>query len=129
MKSLLISVILFVALIVCIFLNVWYIRQSSDYITETIQKLNTTDIIDVNNMDENRSDRLAELENFWEENKNRIGLSVSFRELDHFEELLVELRWAYENRDEDEFQKYCALLLDAIEEITRTEKLSIENIF
>ena len=63
-----------------------------------------------------------------EKSKKLLSLSVPFRDLDHVEEPLVGLRWAYDEEDEKEFQKYHALLLDAVEEIARIERFSFENL-
>ena len=120
MKVFWISLVLFLLLLAGIFWNAHYVRESSEHLTELAEELTEPD---------EREDTLSELEEFWEKNKNLFGLSVGFRELDHFGEVLVELRWAHDHSLEAEFQKYRALLLDAIEEISRTEKISVGNIF
>ena len=75
-----------------------------------------------------RAPLLEELEAFWQKNRSWIALSVSFRELDHVSELIVQLRWANEIGDDAEFLRYRLLLQEAIEELSRTERLSIENL-
>ena len=120
MKAFWISLLLFGLLLGGIFWNVHYIHKSERYLTELVTSLDTED---------RREERLCELESFWQKQRDLFGLSVGFRELDQFEELLTELRWAHEFGTEGEFQKHRALLLDAIEEITRNEKISMGNIF
>lgn len=120
MKAFWISLILFVLLLAGIFWNAHYIRENEKYLTELVTSLEIS---------EDREERICELEEFWEKHKKLFGLSVGFRELDHFGEVLAELRWAHDHSFEAEFQKYRSLLLDAIEEITRNEKISIGNIF
>ena len=120
MKAFWISLVLFLVLLLGIFWNIHYIHESEESLTELVDALDDS---------ENREERLCELELFWEKNRDIFGLSVGFREIDHFGEVLRELRWAQDYGLEAEFQKYRALLLDAIEEITRNEKLSLGNIF
>ena len=120
MKVFWISLALFLLLLAGIFWNAHYIRESEAYLSELVTSLETI---------EGREERILELEQFWKKHKSLFGLSVSFRELDHFGEVLAELRWAHDHGLETEFQKNRALLLDAIEEITRNEKISVGNIF
>lgn len=120
MKVFWISCALFLALLAGIFWNARYIRTSEAYLKEAVEKLQAV---------EGRVERLCELEHFWKKHRDLFGLSVGFRELDHFEELLVELRWAHDQGLEAEFQRCRALLLDAIEEISRNEQISVGNIF
>ena len=121
MKAFWISIILFIILIGCIVSNAIYIRKVTDYVTYSVE------VLAANESD--RKEGLEKLELFWGKHKNIIGLSVGFRELDHFGEIMVGLRWAYDEGDEREFRKYCSLLLDALEEISRSERISIGNIF
>ena len=120
MKVFWISLALFGLLLASIFWNVHYIHQSEHYLTEIVTALDSPD---------GREERLCELEAFWEKHRDFFGLSVGFRELDHFGEVLVELRWAHDFASEVEFQRQRALLLDAIEEISRNEQVSVGNIF
>lgn len=113
-------VILFLALLLCIGLNAHYIRKQASFLTQTAELLQE---------EENRPTALAELEAFWQKHRNWIGLSVGFREMDHFGEVLTNLRWAYDTGDEQEFRRYRLLFLDAIEEISRTERFSVRNLF
>ena len=120
MKVFWISLVLFLVLLAGIFWNAHYVRESTEHLTDLVEELKEPD---------EREETLTELEGFWEKNKNLFGLSVGFRELDHFGEVLVELRWAHDFGREEDFQKNRALLLDAIEEIERNERISVGNIF
>ena len=120
MKTFWISLGLFFLLLAGIFWNVHYIHKSEATLSDLVESLEDT---------EGREETLCELESFWEKHRNFFGLSVGFRELDHFGEVLVELRWAHDFSSEAEFHHYRALLFDAIEEITRNEKISVGNIF
>ena len=120
MKAFWISLTLFSFLLGGIFWNIHYIHKSEQHLTELVTALDA---------EERREERLCELESFWEKHRDLFGLSVGFRELDHFGEVLAELRWAHDYGDEADFQRSRALLLDAIEEITRNEKIAMGNIF
>ena len=120
MKAFWISLILFALLLSGIFWNAYYIHQSERTLTDLVTRLEAS---------EAREELLPELERFWEKNRDLFGLSVGFRELDQFEEILIELRWAHEIGDEAEFQRSRALLLDTIKEISRNEQISMGNIF
>ena len=120
MKAFWISLILFSLLLVGIFWNAHYVRESESYLTELVVSLGDA---------EEREESMDELEEFWEKNKKLFGLSVGFRDIDRVSEIITSLRWAQDYGLEAEFQKYRTLLLDAIEEITRNEKLSLGNIF
>ena len=120
MKAFIISLLLFLLLIGCIILNTVFLNRSADHFRALAMAIETP---------ENRRESLEELAATWEKQKKWIGLTVSFRELDHFGEIITQLHWAYEQKNEQEFQKYRSLFLDAIEEITRTERFSIENLF
>ena len=120
MKAVWISLVLFCLLLGGTALNVWYIHKTAAHFYEAAEALSVP---------EDREATLTELENFWERQEPLISLTVSFRELDHFGEIIVQLRWAQELGDEAEFLRYRALLVDAVEELIRTEQFSVENLF
>lgn len=120
MKVVWISIALFLLMIVGIILNAIYVHQSSEYLYACIESLENP---------AQREQALSALEDFWEKHQALFGLSVSFRELDHFGELLAELRWAHEQGLNADFKKCCTLLRDAVEEITRNERISVKNLF
>lgn len=120
MKAVWISLILFALLLIGTVLNVWYIHQTADHFYKAAEDLAIPEMRDAT---------LSELEAFWERQEPLISLTVSFRELDHFGEIIAQLRWAQEIGDDAEFSRYRALLIDAVEELMRTEKFSVENLF
>ena len=120
MKVFWISLALFVALLAGLFWNAHYIHESSRYLSERTEALKEI---------EGREETLSEIETYWKKHRDLFGLSVGFRELDHFGEVLCELRWAHDYGREEDFQRYRALLLDTIEEISRNEQISVGNIF
>lgn len=119
MRSLIISIVLFLVLLSLTVINVGFIRGSAEYITECAERMADPS---------GREDILSELEDFWSRKHDIIGLTVPYTQLDHLSEVLVCVRCAHEAGDENEFQKYRALLVDAAEGISRTERFSIGNI-
>lgn len=120
MKAVWTCVILLIALLLGVFGNARFIHQSEELLISAAEALKN---------EEQREAVLDDLESFWEEKRPWFSLSVSFRELDHFGEILSHLRWAHDESNESEFEKHRRLLEDVIEEITRTEQWSVENIF
>ncbi len=120
MKSFLLSLALLALVITGVCVNRIYISHAADVINGTVSQLDLKD---------DSKESLEKLERYWEKHQKYIGLSVSYRELDHLGEMLISLRWAYDTENEAEFEKYRALTFDAVEEITRMERFSIENLF
>ena len=120
MKVVWISTALFLLMLGGIVWNAVYIHQSGAYLSSTIAAMESP---------ERREEALSNVEAFWNKHQSLFGLSVSFRELDHFGELLTQLRWAHDRGSEEDFQKYRTLLQDAVEEITRNEQCFIKNLF
>jgi len=118
MRSLIISITLFLILTIAIIINVGFIHNTADYMSSAATALRTP-----------TENELSDLENFWERNQEKIGLSISNTYLDGIGRIIISLRCAYEAGDIQEVQKNCALLNDAAEEIRRTERLSLGNIF
>lgn len=92
----------------------------ANYMAKTTEYLKS---ISVSLAEENdREATLCELEAFWHKQRKQLGLTVGYRELDHIGEILVQLRWAKDEQNEREFERYRRLLADATEELERTEK-------
>ena len=75
MKVFWVTLVLFLVLLAGIFWNAHYIRESEAHLTELAEKLQESN---------GREETLYELEAFWEKHRDLFGLSVGFRELDHF---------------------------------------------
>lgn len=119
MKAFWASVILFGVMLFFIGWNAIYIQDSAERIRAFAEEMKHL---------ENRQIALLELDAFWEKHQNLIGLSVSFRETDHLSEMIDCLVWAQNVENEEEFQKYLILLLDAADEIERADRFSIGNL-
>ena len=119
MRSVVISLFLFALLVFLTAVNVKFIGDSEKYIVSLAEEMAN---------ESGREDALSSLEDFWNRRKDIIGLTVSYTQLDRMSEMLVCARCAYDAKNEHEFQKYRALIIDAAEGISRTEKFSIGNI-
>ena len=120
MRAVWICIILFSILLLCVGFNSYYIQRQADRLTQIAEQLTN---------EERRATVLQELDAFWQKHRDWIGLSVGWRELDHLGEILSNLRWAYEAQNESEFQRYRLLFSNAIEEISRNERISIGVLF
>lgn len=120
MKAVPISLFLFCALILCIILNVAFLRSSADRLLEFADELCQS---------EERKDTLDELLEFWRARKDLIGLTISSGLLDRTEEILISLEHYAATGNEGEFCRYCALLKDAAHCIRRVEEFGLGNLF
>ena len=120
MKSFVISLVLFSLLTATIVLNYSYINKCAEFLIGTSEKLS---------FEAEDAGGIKELEKFWDKNRDIIGLSVSYREIDHFCETLISLRSYYESGNRSEFENSRAILIDAAEELARLERFSVGNIF
>lgn len=118
MRSLIISVTLFVLVVLCVILNVGYIHSTADKIDNAAADLA-----------EPTEEKLSALEELWEKNEGLLGLSLSSTFLESVSKTIVSLRCAYESGDRAEYEKNRALLFLCAEGIRGLERLSIENIF
>ena len=119
MKAFWASVILFAVLIACIWANAVYMQKTAQAMHSLSAKLNEP---------QQREATLAKLEEAWENSRTVFSLTVGYRELDRFDEILTQLRWAYESKNAAEFTRFHRLLEDAIDELIRTERFEIENL-
>lgn len=119
MKAFIISALLFSLLIALIIGNAIYVHRVSEQIR------NKLDVLDQSNAEET----LSYLEEYWQRHQPYIGLSVSYRELDHLSELLLSLRASSETQNEQDFELYRKIAIDAADELSRLERFSIENLF
>ena len=119
MRSLIITLILFISIISAIALNSHFVRKSADTIifytsVEEFQKA--------------PEDATAHLESFWSKNKLLLEFSVGYRDIDKMSELILELREAIDSSRMLEAERLCALISNCASNIARLEHLSIENL-
>ena len=120
MRSFLITLALFGTVCTVIFFNYRYINETSEYITNCVSD-------EVFNSDPEAV--IEDLDNFWQENGPRVGLSVGYKELDRMSDLILDLRTYFELGNYSEVIRVRTLIKETASEISRLEKISIENLF
>ena len=121
MRALVISVVIFALLCAVIAANLAYINDVTEELRYKAARLDIKD--------ERALDLIAEIEDKWKKSEAIFSLSVSYKELDFFGETLISLREAYKVGEKFEFERHKALLIDAIDGMSRLERFSIINIF
>ena len=116
MRSLSITVALFLLLIICIIFNSLYIHRCADRITEM-----ATEILD--------GCEARELEMFWNNNKAYVGISISEAQIDNISRIITSIQLDQEYGNTPELEKDVALLLQAVESLRQYESLSIQSLF
>ena len=120
MKAVWIAWILLITLLFFVFSNAIYIRKNAHNLITIAEQMSYSASAEKN---------LSSIEEIWYKQRDRIGVSVGFRELDHVDEAIDTLRWACQNANEQEFERQRILLIDAIEEIARAEQNSWKSLF
>jgi hypothetical protein len=93
--------------------------QSADYIYSAAKSVTTDEV----------SDRIiSDLEIFWNTNKKFIALSVSFQDIDQIDDLISNLRSAYDSSNKDELEKVKRMLCNSSGLLTRYERFRLENV-
>jgi len=116
MKSFVLTVILFCLLISVIVINSLYTKNIANEIEKKITDLD---------FEEEITDELNEIQEYWEKQEKIVGISVGFKEIDKTCELIISLKTYYQYQNKQEFERVKLLLLDVIEEITRLEKFNL----
>ena len=122
MKSFIITLIIFSALLGTIATNFFYINKVGDELKEKAETL------DISNIEECKA-QLDELYLYWKDNETMISFSVSYTELNCVDDNITKMMTYLEHNDIVNFECYRASLLNAIEEMRRLEKLLLKNIF
>lgn len=102
--------------------NCIYIKNVSNHLIDAVrsaERLNVHDAIDTVN----------KIYDYWESQRGKVSLSVSYIEIDRVDDYIVMLKTAADNKNEYEYQNALNLLRDAAEEIARLEKFEFYNIF
>ena len=121
MRTIIITVVAFLALCTVMVLNFNYINSTADELTRL------TDSLDFSDKESCRA-TLNEIDALWKKSSPIFSLSVSFREIDYLGETLLSLSSVFDSNNELEFERYRTLLIDAIDGVARLEDFSIINI-
>ena len=120
MRDLLITGAVFLLLCAIIVFNFIYINSTEEKLDHLAHSLRY-------DKPQECKQTLAELERIWSKSSFWFSLSVSSRDTDRINELLLSLSSFIENENEKEFERYRLLLIDGIKTICRHEKLTVEN--
>ena len=120
MRSFIITLVLFGAVCTAIFFNCSYINRVSGYIEDCVSD-------DVFDSDPDGS--IDALDSFWQKSIPWVGLSVGYKELDRMSDLILDLRTYFELENDSEVTRVRVLIKETASEISRLEKVSIENLF
>ena len=121
MKTIFITVTVFLLLCAAMVLNHGYINSTADELTALANSL------DITNKEECEA-KVIKIKEKWEKSTNIFSLSVSFREIDYLGEVIISLSHYCKEGNAGEFERYRLLLLDAIEGVSRLERFSVLNI-
>ena len=121
MKSLLISLILFAVMLSSIAVNAIYINNVANKMNDLLAEL--PDI-----GEEGCSDATRDICDYWEKNTPYVGLSVGYTIVDRVSEQAATLSACAACNDFFGFRTALALLRDAVGDMRRLEKFSIENL-
>ena len=119
MRSFIISLILFLCLITVISFNSIYVNRTAHEISR---------LVSLTSAEDDSSEAIETLLFYWEKHHPLLSLSVSFRELDKTQELLIMLEYNYKVGNAAEFEKTKQLLYDSADDLGRLERFSIENL-
>lgn len=118
MRSLIITLILFLSMCGVIVMNNLYIHRSADYIVSLVEE----------EFEKSPEEVIKELDRFWQKNHAIVGLSVGYKELDKMSDLILDLKIYFELGIDSEVKRVRILIVETADEISRLEKISIENL-
>jgi len=119
MKGFIISIIIFAAVLSAVIANNCYVHVSIEELMQNAQNVY---------MDQDADQSLTELISLWERKKAVFALSANFRQIDSATEHLLSLKSAHESGNSRAVEQYYLLFCNALQDIRRYEKISIENI-
>lgn len=117
MKTITVTICVFLALCVLMVANYNYIHKKTAELTSLVLSLDYEDPEDCRKT-------LDKTRQLFDEASRIFSLTVSFREIDYLSESLISLSSSLESRNESDFVRFKALLVDAIDGIARLERLS-----
>ena len=118
MRALAVSLCLLVLIITVVIINAVYMASA----IEDMKQL-ALEVV------EGESEAIDKLTRAWDRHKVLMGLSTSFCEIDSATEQLLTLRTAYELGNQPVMRQSYALFCNALDDIGRYEKMSVDNIF
>lgn len=122
MKSTIATLLLVLMLLLGIKANNCYINEVKETMSEQIRALPDP-------MDASCTDAAGRIRDYWEKQKSYVGLSVEYNVADRVSEQATALYTCAQCQDLYGYYTARSLLVDAVEDMSRLEQLSLENIF
>lgn len=121
MKGFIITSLLTLILMVCIFINWSYVNSVSNAMLELIESI-------PNSPSDKNDEIIRNIQDYWESQILPMKLSINYREIDEISNLIDTIQMANESNDSSKLAINIELLKNAIEKIIQLEKISIRNI-
>lgn len=121
MKGFIITSLLTLILMVCIFINWSYVNSVSNTMLELIESI-------PNSPSDKNDEIIRNIQDYWESQILPMKLSLNYREIDEISNLIDTIQMANESNDSSKLAINIELLKNAIEKIIQLEKISIRNI-
>lgn len=121
MKGFIITSLLTLILMVCIFINWSYVNSVSNTMLELIESI-------PNSPSDKNDEIIRNIQDYWESQILPMKLSINYREIDEISNLIDTIQMANESNDSSKLAINIELLKNAIEKIIQLEKISIHNI-
>lgn len=121
MKSLLVSLLLFLLMLGGIFCNSRYLSHVADTLSSCIEDIPTYAESNASN-DLDREENVKRLAALWEKNRDIISLSVTVRVTEGFEDALGTLQAALEYEEPSHFDAAREHLLRIVEDLRRYDR-------
>lgn len=124
MKSFIIAAIVLATILCAIFLNCLYINNVKENMTNLISAAQRTDFENSEAVEQT----VQNIADYWDQQKKKVSLSVSYNGIDKIDDGISVLRAACSGKNKDEYDKALSMLIEASDKIARLERISIENI-
>lgn len=121
MKTFILSVIIFITMVTIIILNSVYINQTANMLIQMTNSLPTPGCLDYNS-------RITNMERQWKEHYSLLCLTINLNDLNKVADCISQLKAYSVNDNEQDFESTRQLLINAIKNMHRLEKLSLDSI-
>ncbi|MBQ9802284.1 MAG: DUF4363 family protein [Clostridia bacterium] len=118
MKSFAVSICIFLLLLAAIVTNTCYVTQVCDTLAEQLTALPEVEAAEA---------EAGALFDYWDRQRDLLGISVSAHTLERMSEHLVEMEYAIRCGDAVTFEKNRQTALYMCDEIAETERFSLKN--
>ena len=120
MKAFAASIVLFFTVIALTVINAVYISSITDQMKSLSQA-----VCEASDTEK----AISELSEYWETHEKYVSLSAGLRDLDKVTEEILKLRAACQSDNEHGKLQSCRLLIDALDDIKKHERFSMDSIF